>query len=151
MKRSLRCESLPAKKSKREPSARGVLFPPEERHEERQPVAEAQRAAWEYFEDPSCDQFYDLPVLEDPDIDMHPDKLCGSERCDLCFKKSIASNRRVASFLAANPSANAFEVLQLAHDMYQWQCFECDHTFTETCFSVTLGIWCPKCADRMYA
>ena len=151
MKRSFRSESLPVKKSKCEPSVGGVLPPSEKRHEERQAVAEAPQEVCEYDEDVGCDQFHDLPALEDPDIDTHPDVLCGSERCDPCFNKSIASNRRVASFLAANPSANAFEVLLLGHDMYRWQCFECEHTFTATCFSVSLGLWCPKCADRVYA
>jgi hypothetical protein len=143
MKRTLHRASISTKKLKREHSA--LLS----RRDEIQAAGKALAQDYGGFED--FDPLYDLPALDNPETDMHQDVLCGSERCDPCFKKSIASNRRVASFLASNPSSNAFEVPLLAHDIYKWQCFECEHTFSATCFSVSLGVWCPKCADRMYA
>lgn len=144
MKRSLRRASISTKKLKREHSA--LLYCRDEIQAAGKALTQ-DCGGFEGFEDP----FRDLPALEDPDTDVQQDVLCGSERCNPCFKKSIASHRRVASFLASNPSSNAFEVPLLTHDIYQWQCFECEHTFAATCFSVSLGVWCPKCADRVYA
>ena len=141
MKRALNRESTPNKKPKREPKRDEPTLPPPFENREY-----SEYSGLDFEED------WDLPPLEayELNIDLPHDVLCGVERCDPCFERSMASHRRVASFLAANPSANVFEVAQRTHTVYQWQCFDCDHCFKETCFSVTLGIWCPKCADRVY-
>jgi len=82
--------------------------------------------------------------------DLNPSGLlCGSENCDSCFARSLASHHRVASFLAANPLENVFEIQKTSHTTYGWQCFDCDDIFKATCFIVMLDSWCPKCTKKI--
>ena len=68
--------------------------------------------------------------------------LCGSESCEICFQKSVASHSRSVSFLAANRSANLLTVSLQSPDIYKWLCFECDLTFQASCRVVLDGEWC---------
>lgn len=72
--------------------------------------------------------------------------LCGSERCQRCFDKTLASHYRAISFLAANRSLNLLAVSLTSTSTYQWLCFECDQVFSAACNDVTAGgAWCPAC------
>lgn len=69
--------------------------------------------------------------------------LCGSESCEACFAKSVASHSRAVSFLAANRSANLLTVSLQSPSIYKWLCFECDVFFQASCLLVNEGEWCP--------
>ena len=70
--------------------------------------------------------------------------LCGSETCQLCFDKSLASHHRLVSFLAANRSLNLLAVSLTSPTPYKWLCFDCEQMFEAPCSAVTAGnVWCP--------
>ena len=72
--------------------------------------------------------------------------LGGSNHCQLCFNKTLASHYRAMSFLAANRSLNLLAVPLTSTSTYQWLCFECDEVFSAACNDVTgAGAWCPSC------
>lgn len=75
-------------------------------------------------------------------------KLCDSNKCDMCYKKSFASHYRSEWWSALN-IVTPRSVFMNTLSKYQFTCDICCHNFSSTLNNIVKGNWCPYCAGKI--
>jgi hypothetical protein len=78
-------------------------------------------------------------------------KLCGDERCKLCFKRSFASSHRANSWntnINHNKLPRQFHLN--SHQKFWFDCIDCGHTFNKSLNDISNNNgWCGYCGNRL--
>lgn len=65
----------------------------------------------------------------------------------LTYEKSFASHPRASNW-SKNNTKQPHEVNKCTHDKYEFECFDCGHTFKAIVKDVTYGHWCRYCNGK---
>lgn len=74
-----------------------------------------------------------------------PKQLCGN--CDICFKKSFASNPR--SKYLVDKTIDPRTIFKCSSSAYDFQCQECMHIFKMAISYINSDVWCPYCTNKI--
>ena len=74
-------------------------------------------------------------------------QLCEDESCQLCFDKSFASHEKNIHWNKDN-DISPRQVLKYTHNLYKFDCNECNHIFVQKLSNVSKGSWCQFCANK---
>ncbi len=75
-------------------------------------------------------------------------KLCGNDKCEICFNKSFASSNK-ANYWSNKNKKNPREVFKSSGNKYLFNCNKCSHEFYSALSYITNGgTWCPYCSNK---
>ena len=72
-------------------------------------------------------------------------KICKKLDCELCFKKSFASNPKSKYLI---DDINPRFIFKKSGKKYNFKCNECNHIFKINCDNISKNKWCPYCVNR---
>nr|WRK65429.1 restriction endonuclease [Marseillevirus futianmevirus] len=75
-------------------------------------------------------------------------KLCNSNECKTCFKKSFASHDKAKYWSTEKNEQNSREVFASSHKKFWFECGKCKHSFEMGLNSVSKGRFCPFCSNQ---
>ncbi|BAU80263.1 restriction endonuclease [Tokyovirus A1] len=75
-------------------------------------------------------------------------KLCCSDECDICFKKSFASHKNSAFWCVDKNKKRAREVRANSNKKFWFECEKCKHSFEASLSHVSKGTFCPFCSSK---
>lgn len=76
-------------------------------------------------------------------------KFCNSKKCDHCFKKSFASNKK-SEFWAESNIVLPRYVTKNSGKKYEFICNKCDRIFKMSPRDINRGCWCPNCVNKTH-
>ena len=74
-------------------------------------------------------------------------KLCNSEGCKNCFKKSFASHEKSKFWSDKNCNIKPINVFKCSGNKYWFNCDKCNHEFNSSLHSISKYNWCCYCCD----
>ncbi|AGV01494.1 restriction endonuclease [Cannes 8 virus] len=75
-------------------------------------------------------------------------KLCSSDECEPCFKKSFASHNKAEFWSVERNKQGPREVFSGSVKKFWFGCGKCKHSFEASLNSVSSGQFCPFCSNR---
>jgi very-short-patch-repair endonuclease len=80
-------------------------------------------------------------------------KLCDSNDCDKCFKKSFASSNKAINWSNKNVNdknelIKPREVFKVSGKKYLFDCHKCCHEITKSLSQIHKGTWCSYCSNQ---
>jgi Probable Zinc-ribbon domain/Protein of unknown function (DUF559) len=73
--------------------------------------------------------------------------LCDASGCDKCFQKSFASHPKASCWSDKNEKKPR-DVLKSSGTKYTFNCDICNHVFHSGLNNISVGKWCPYCANK---
>ncbi|AQM73115.1 endonuclease [Noumeavirus] len=77
-------------------------------------------------------------------------RLCSSDECEECFKKSFASHKKAEFWIAEKNKQRPRDVFMNSSKKFWFEC-EKKHKFSSVLYSVSSGTWCSKCKNKTEA
>ena len=76
-------------------------------------------------------------------------KLCPDEKCDFCFKRSFASNKKSEHWHSTKNGDLTPRMVAISSGKPVWfKCPECKHDFEKSLDGITRGEWCAYCSHH---
>lgn len=75
--------------------------------------------------------------------------LCNDNACAICFDKSFASHERSMYWDDEKNDKTPRQVTKLCNNKFNFNCENCNHSFTTALNIIVSGSWCPYCANKI--